>query len=691
MRLPQWAHLFLFASFPALAGAQALHSFGNPSAYEQEYIEQINRARANPAAEGARVATSTHEGIVAAVAWAGVSLARFQTEMNAIAARPPLAPHSALTAAARSHSQWMFDHAQQVHDQPGGQTFAQRLSAAGYTHSSAGENIYAYADDAEYGHAGFEIDWSYPGDPNATFGMQNPRGHRNNIHSGSYREIGIGVVNGINTVAGQTVGPQIVTQDFGNRSAAPYYGTGVAYYDLDGDDSYDAGEGISGLTVDVSGASFYCLSADGGGWTVPIPSTATTRVVTFSGLGINESINLSVPASSNAKADLKLSYTAPVFTSPAYAASGENHTFQFTAVPGATGYHYSSTPLSLPADENCENLTSATASTSAGYSVVQSTVKDEGTNAWRMTFMNIGGYAYDQFIELSPTLLGTAASSMAFRSRLGQATTASFARVQVKEEGTSAWLDVYSQQGTGSSGEATFQARTASLATMDGKRFKIRFMFDATGSVSVGTTTGLGWYVDAITFASVYEPGTKATGTFATNAPDLPAPAASHWLLQINPVVGGHSFPGTTQTLRVLDTKSFADWAAYHEAHGGLPPGSLTPVSNPDGDGLPSSLEFAFGSNPLVPNAAPSGYPAVQASPTHFVVRYQFNTALTGVIVTPEVCTGSGCWFSPGQPGAPDGFEDVLVSSAGTVQTREARIPLDSGPRHFIRLRTTVP
>jgi hypothetical protein len=690
MRLTPSATFVLIAALPAAAMGQALFSFGNPSADEQAYIEMINRARANPGAEGELLADSTHPGVTGAISYYDVDLILFQSEMNALPAKPPLAPHAALTTAARGHSQWMFNNAQQVHDQPDGQTFVQRLIAAGYSYSTAGENIYSYADDAEHGHAGFEIDWG-PGPG----GMQDPRGHRDNIHSGSYREIGVGVVNGTNTVNGNTVGPQIVTQDFGNRSNAPYYGTGVAYYDLNGNNSYDVGEGISGLTVNVSGAGYYCITADGGGWAVPLPNgTAGTRTVTFSGLGVNQTVNLIVPSNGNAKADLKLNYAPPTFLSPPLANIGDDHTLEFTSVPGATAYNYTSTPLSASAAENCENLANATATTSAGYSVVQSTVKHEGTNAWRMTPSNAFPAA-DQSVELNPIFLGSPTASISFQSRLGYATTKNYARVQAKAEGTDTWVDIYSQQGTGSAGEPSFNLRTASLAAMNGKTFRIRFLFDLVFNPSTSrytqTDPGFGWYIDSITFANVSQLGTATTGWTTTTNPTLPAPAAASWHVQVEPVIGGASFPGTSQTLELLDTNTFTDWASYHETQGGLSPGSLTADSDPDGDGRGTALEFAFGSNPVLADPAPPGFPSIQPSGTHFILRYILDTARTGVTITPEAGTDLGAWYTPGQPGAPTGFTDSATSTAGTLQTREAAIPRDSGPAVFMRLRATVP
>ena len=63
--------------------------------------------------------------------------------------------------------------------------------------------------------------------------------------------------------------------------------------------------------------------------------TAATRTVTFSGLNVNQTINLVVTASQNAKADLKLSYSPPAITSPTTAAAGITHTLVFTATDAA--------------------------------------------------------------------------------------------------------------------------------------------------------------------------------------------------------------------------------------------------------------------------------------------------------------------------------------------------------------------
>ncbi|MEI6655289.1 MAG: CAP domain-containing protein, partial [Verrucomicrobiota bacterium] len=304
----------------AACHGQSAYNFGNPSADEQLYIECINRARANPAAEGARLAASTALDVTRAYSQYAVDLALMQTEFNAIAAAPPLAPSAGLTTSARAHAAWMLANAAQSHNETNpANTPWDRITAAGYSYMSAGENIFAYATSVWHGHAGFNVDWGSGG----TGGMQDGRGHRTNIHSANFHEIGVGVVLGSNS----GVGPQLVTQDFGTQSANPTFGTGVAYYDLNGNNAYDAGEGIAGLSVNVSGASYACTTASGGGWVVPVPNATATRTVTFSGLNLNQSVTLGFvkPATGiapNAKADLKLSYTPPVVSSLASTTAG---------------------------------------------------------------------------------------------------------------------------------------------------------------------------------------------------------------------------------------------------------------------------------------------------------------------------------------------------------------------------------
>jgi len=223
-----------------------LYSIGDPTDEEQFYLECINRSRSNPPAEGGRLATTTDADVLSAYDYFSVDLSLMQSQFNAISAAPPVAMNAQLLIAARLHSGNMFTNQYQGHYETNGTTIVgpgDRITAQGYTWSTYGENVYSTAQSVWHGHAGFNVDWGLgPG------GMQTPAGHRANIASSAFREVGVGVFDGTNG----SVGPQLVTQDFATRQSATPLITGVVYYDFNGNGFYDLGVGIGGVTVDVN-------------------------------------------------------------------------------------------------------------------------------------------------------------------------------------------------------------------------------------------------------------------------------------------------------------------------------------------------------------------------------------------------------------------------------------------------------
>jgi hypothetical protein len=483
-----------------------------------------------------------------------------------------------------------------------------------------------------------------------------------------------------------------VTQDFGTRKSSPTLATGVAYYDLNSNGFYDIGEGISGLTVNVSGASYYCNTAAGGGWTVPVPDTTTNRTVTFSGLGMNQTASLSVTKSTNAKADLKLAYTPPAITSSSTAAAGSPHTLNFSPVGGATAYKCNLSTSAAAAPENCENATNITKSTTGSYSVVSTDVKQQGSASFHL--LNSTGAS--QWIELGTVYFGDASPSLSFQSRVGAATTSEHFKVQVREEGASIWQTVYDQAGTNSWGETLFNSRSASIAGMAGKSFRVRFLLDFPGgSLYPNTTSEFGWHIDAINFAGVSVRGNVASLTVTGNSWTF-TPATGIYQLSVTPVISGRNFPGSSQNLTVAPAaqqqSTFTTWAAGHESSNGLAAGTLSDANGDyDRDGRKNLIEYAFGGSPVSANDAAGRLPAAQVTATHFVLRYQVDTSLSDLSIAPQACPGMGNWKAPGETGAPAGFADLLISTNGSIQTREARVPLASGGRCFLRVRVTRP
>jgi uncharacterized protein YkwD len=276
-------------------------SIGNPSADAQLYLEYINRSRADAIVEANRLANETDADISSAYSFFGINrpdiVSQFQYYVNvgAIAQHAqPLAFQPQLIQAAELHTQDMFEHQFQEHSSsanppaPFGPfyTLGQRLDAVGYQ-GGAGENIFSYSESTAHGHAGFDVDWGNQNNAGAEYynpafndqGMQNPAGHRLNLHNPDFKEVGIGVINGTNG----SVGPQVVTQDLGNPGDVRYV-TGVVYDDLNHNSFYDIGEGRSGVRVDVNGSAYYALSTTSGGYAVPV-STDGTFDVSFTGGG----------------------------------------------------------------------------------------------------------------------------------------------------------------------------------------------------------------------------------------------------------------------------------------------------------------------------------------------------------------------------------------------------------------------
>ena len=95
-----------YRSGPAAFGP---YSHGEPSAQEQYMLELVNRARANPPAEGWRLQATTDPDILNAYSYFQVDLARLVADFAGYPARPPLAFNANLIAAARGHSQDMAD------------------------------------------------------------------------------------------------------------------------------------------------------------------------------------------------------------------------------------------------------------------------------------------------------------------------------------------------------------------------------------------------------------------------------------------------------------------------------------------------------------------------------------------------------------------------------------------------------
>jgi hypothetical protein len=159
---------------------------------EQLLLELINRARANPEAEAARLGIDLNEGL--------------QPGTITSVPKQPLVPDQILVDVARAHSQDMLDRDYFEHNTLGTTRMAQdRAKSAGYT-GAIGENICwggntRGIDENQHVYDRHDV-------------LVRSVQHRRNIMYDSYEEIGVGVRYGQFTSGGNVFNASMVTENF---------------------------------------------------------------------------------------------------------------------------------------------------------------------------------------------------------------------------------------------------------------------------------------------------------------------------------------------------------------------------------------------------------------------------------------------------------------------------------------------
>jgi hypothetical protein len=302
----------LLLSFPAVAAAQVEwtehKSPAAPTADEQLVLEIINRARANPFAEGARLATFSPYPLPNGDITEGL------TNPGNVGVRPPLAMNGILVQTARTHSADMYAKDYFAHESvPSGDTPGTRATNAGYLGDVIGENIATSSSGtAAFLEDFLMVDWlstgGYPG-----------RGHRRNlldVNSGAapFREIGVGYYLGASQRPSGY--KDFLTEDFGRRDSVGPFALGVVYSDtVVADNFYTVGEGVNTIDVRrVSGGTHFAVTGTAGGYAFPI-ATSGTVVLRASGGAFGSGVYKAVTLrGANVKVDFKTSDTSIVDT-----------------------------------------------------------------------------------------------------------------------------------------------------------------------------------------------------------------------------------------------------------------------------------------------------------------------------------------------------------------------------------------
>lgn len=247
---------------------------GAVTAFDQYTLELLNQFRTDPqTAANTYLSGNLNEGLAAGTI--------------SSAAKQPLAWNQNIVTAAQGHTTDMINN--NFFDHPGddGRSPGQRLTDAGYTWQTFGENLSARGQTGlssvtaaitEQMNIDLFVDSGVAG-----------RGHRTSMMNNSFESVGISVgYSPAFTFSSGTFPANLVTIDFGANGDGAFL-TGVAYDDSDTNEFYTPGEGLGGLNVVAFEAGTNTVAGqtttlDAGGYTLDL-GQGTYDLEIIGGLG----------------------------------------------------------------------------------------------------------------------------------------------------------------------------------------------------------------------------------------------------------------------------------------------------------------------------------------------------------------------------------------------------------------------
>ena len=267
---------------PAALGGLTKYTFGTPSGDEVEMLELINRARANPPAEGQRLVAALQA--LYPNGGSGFNYNQLTAQFNGYPTRPPLAFNADLNAAAQAHLKDDLSLGYSQHNSPDGTSAQVRMQQFGYT-TPTNENV-----DGQTGYNVVERPWV----DHSTYEL-NDLGHRDAI-------LEFDVLGSVEVgVAFQSAGGWNV-EDFGGNGTSPLL-TGAVFTDDANTGFYVSGEGEGGVVVTSNLSSYYAVTVNGA-YSLPLdlapeydagkPAPVTTVTFTNAGgtAGYSEQVTL---------------------------------------------------------------------------------------------------------------------------------------------------------------------------------------------------------------------------------------------------------------------------------------------------------------------------------------------------------------------------------------------------------------
>jgi len=176
-------------------------------------------------------------------------------------------------------------------------------------------------------------------------------------------------------------------------------------------------------------------------------------------------------------------------------------------------------------------LVNFTATTTPGYSVITNVVVASGSFSFYLAMPA----AADQILQFNELLLPATNTTVTFKSRLGYATTNQIAKVQASADNGTTWRDLYSQIGSGGSGETLFATHSLSLSNYAGRPVLLRFNYHFSSSgdgntyPQILTSPPVGWFLDNLAVTNTSQLINLATNaTASTNFTFIPTQATNY-------------------------------------------------------------------------------------------------------------------------------------------------------------------
>ncbi len=321
-----------------------------------------------------------------------------------------------------------------------------------------------------------------------------------------------------------------------------------------------------------------------------------------------------------------------------------------------------------------------TQNTTGSYTLRQTALKRTGTKAFQLAFPDFT----DQSFEVTREILPTASSQLQWYDRGRFASTTTTLQAEVSADNGATWTSIFSRPGVGLSSalfDANWVSRSVSLAAYAGQLVKVRFALRQNGgSITIGTTSNYGFFIDDITTTNATELVNTTTTTLASSASSFTLNAATAgaslvtgatYYLRVRPQVGLKWFgDGPLKTVVAQAPSGYSGWVStqYPAVTGGV-------NGDHDLDGIKNGAEYAMGLNPTVVNAS-SVLPQPTNSASAMTLTYTAPSGLTGVTYGAQSSTDMVNWTD--------------LTDTGTGNTHTFTVSTVGESRMFIRHRIIV-